>query len=232
MVSDRGPITIPERAFPAIGILASLSREQLSTLARMVTEFENSLDFRSIVKRVGDALPLGEEPMLMLAGLLMALNQMRVDRKLSPESLVVKINEAVVREADEEWKSEWLEKWKATLPSLSLLFQPNNLFSITGKTQELWLNRQTRVVDMKILTDLRPIYDEEATRTLALVLTNTLIVEVYDDASKEQRSIHLSLDQDDLATLRDELERTQKKNLAVSSDCERWVIDLLGMEGS
>lgn len=225
-------ISIPLSAFEALEVLAALPPDRLAVLSNLIDTVERSLDFRGIVQKLAAALSISEQSMLLLAGLLLALNQLRTERKLTAEQLIVEVANAIDRQGSDEWKKEWQ---KPVIPALQILIpflQPNNLFATAGKAQLLWKNRPTTALDFKILTDLRPVFDENASKTVAIVLTNTLVIEFYDDSTKTQRAIHLSLDQDNLESLGDEVERAQNKNRTMSGDCIAWGIDLLSQGGA
>jgi hypothetical protein len=220
--------TIPDQGLEQLGELAVLGPSKLQKLSNLLSRRQTSLDFHGVIRELAESLDIEVQRMLPIAGLLMGLNQLRVEKEMSPASLVQALEDAINRQAP-TW--EFKDQWRIAIPFLPAIFEPNNLLSIAGKTQELWTNRPAKIQELRIFTDLRPVFDEEATSAIALVLTNTLIVEYFDEVTKHKKSLHLSLNQDDLVKLRQQLERTQKKNAAASSDCERWKIDLLTIGG-
>ena len=112
------------------------------------------------------------------------------------------------------------------------MLEPGSYFSTLGKAFDLLANRPAVTIGFKILSELRPVYDEAATRTRALLLTNTLVVN-YLDADKERRTLHLTVDLDDLRTMKDELERALRKNQLLRKDANALQVDVLvvGEEG-
>ena len=65
--------------------------------------------------------------------------------------------------------------------------------------------------DAKILTDLRPVFGASAeVQPEGIVVTHTLKLEYHDDRGAH-RKFYVALNQDDLETLRNVLERADKK---------------------
>ncbi|HUQ71977.1 MAG TPA: hypothetical protein VM165_20770 [Planctomycetaceae bacterium] len=229
----RDHLTIPESGYISLAALVGLSPEKLRALGKVATSTsQSSLNLAEIISDLSGSLEISSDDLNAIAGLLMALNQIRVERNLSPEDVVADLNAAIDAQASADWKSKHLAEWQRARSLLAELFQPNNFFSIAKKTHDLWMGRSASVRRIRLLADLRPVYDEAATSTLALVLTNTLIVEYFDSQKQEVAELHLSLDQDDLATMRSELERVAMKNAAIAKDASRWSVPVLSYGGA
>ena len=78
----------------------------------------------------------------------------------------------------------------------------------------------------KVLTELRPIYDEAAERIQGqLLMTNTLVLTYAQDGMA--RTVHLTMDVDDLRTMKDSLQRAEKKNAVARDQAEDWDVHVL-----
>jgi hypothetical protein len=135
------------------------------------------------------------------------------------------LTESLEGQATLEWKERHLGKWKAIVDLLPPFFEPNNFFSVLSKGFELLSGRQPAVLDLKILAELRPLYNEEATKTQAVLLTNTLMLEYVQD--DQTHTLHLALDLNDLQTLARELDRVKRKNALTLKEAKGWKVDLL-----
>jgi len=108
-----------------------------------------------------------------------------------------------------EWKNENLEEWERISGKLSPFLQPDNFFSQASKAFDLLSERPAVLQGARLLTELRPIFDEAATGTLTHLLTNTLVVDYWD--GQNSQSLHVSLDSSDLEKLAKEIERAKRK---------------------
>jgi hypothetical protein len=78
-----------------------------------------------------------------------------------------------------------LEGWNAIRGVVAPLFERDNFFIIASKSYQLLLNRPNPVHGVKILSELRPVYSEDATSVKAFVLAKTLVVDYYDGSMKK-----------------------------------------------
>lgn len=227
-MTGQNSITIPKGGMTAFELLTALSDDQLISLGKSVSDnHPTSLDYASNFSRIAEELQISKRDMAAIVGHLMGLNHVRLERKISADELVKLLDEAVQNESSEDWQNQFGARWKAILPILPQLFRPNNLFSIARKTHELWANRPAKARNFKLVTDLRPVFDEDGESALAFVLTNTLIVEFIDQTSETERAIHISLDGDDLDSLSEEIGRARKKGRAIYSQLHKYGLDIL-----
>lgn len=84
---------------------------------------------------------------------------------------------------------------------------------------------------MKILSELRPVYSEDATSVRAFVLAKTLAVDYLE--GETEKTIFLSMDMDDLRSLAVEVDRAKLKSETISDEVVNWGVDLLtyGQQG-
>ena len=122
-------------------------------------------------------------------------------------------------QARQEWRDANLEKWHTVLTPMAALLAPDSYFSALGKSIQLLANHPTLVTNFKILTELRPVYDEAVKRTRAMPLTNTLVIDYLVEG--QMRAIHLTVDQEDLRALREQLERAGTKNRLLVAEAEK-----------
>jgi hypothetical protein len=108
-----------------------------------------------------------------------------------------------------EWKEKHQENWVKVSKHLGTFFEQDNFFSQASKAFDLLSERSAVLQGARLLTELRPIYNEATTGTLAQLLTSTLVVDYWD--GQMAHSLHVSLDKDDLEKLASEVERAQLK---------------------
>jgi hypothetical protein len=106
------------------------------------------------------------------------------------------------------WKANG-KKWDRLAPVLEPLLDPSGKFALLSKAFELLMERPALTAGVKVITDLRPVFDDEADGVRAMLLTSTLVLE-YQEGKRRQR-LHLTLDMEDLRNLKLQIERAEKK---------------------
>jgi hypothetical protein len=220
--------TIPKFGFEGLAVLAQLGAEQIVHLEEMLKSQPLTLDLVALAKNLAAKLENCSSGQIETAirGVLIPLNDLRTQFRVTPERFLSYLNEEVSHQAEEKWKKDNHDRWQTIGTYLASLLKPDSYFSILGKAFDLLVNRPAITVSFKILSELRPVYDDEGSKTRAMLLTNTLVVE-YLDANKERRTLHLTVDMDDLRTMKDELERAQRKNQLLQKDGKALQVDVL-----
>jgi hypothetical protein len=90
-----------------------------------------------------------------------------------------------------------------------MLIAPNSFFALLYKAYRLLANRPALVENVRLLTELRPVYDDEVTAVKAYLITSTMAASYYE--SGEQRRVHLTFDKKDLERLQEQVDRALRK---------------------
>lgn len=106
------------------------------------------------------------------------------------------------------WNTEYFKKWKSICPELEELIRLDSLRVLT-KVIDLSYEYENLYQRSKIILDVRPIYDEEATSIVGSVVAFSLGI-TYD-SNEGDHYLSLSLDIDDIQTLHAECERALNK---------------------
>ena len=87
-------------------------------------------------------------------------------------------------------------------------------------------DRPNPIRSVKILSELRPVYSEDATSVKAFVLAKTLAVDYV--VGETDKTIFLSMDMDDLRDILGiEVKRPKLKTETISDEAVSWGVDLL-----
>lgn len=205
-------IPIPTQGFVGVRALMELGEERLDRLAELLAGQPLDLSFRQLYSRLAEAL--GCDPrMLQVAfgNALIPLNGLRRNLKLTSSELLRALVHTVSEKAPPEWKKEHQGTWERVADKLLPFLEPDNFFGQASKAFDLLSERPAVLQGARILTELRPIYDEAPTptKTLAYLLTDTLVVDYWD--GQAVRSLHVTLDNSDLEKLGAEVERAKTK---------------------
>jgi hypothetical protein len=106
------------------------------------------------------------------------------------------------------WTGEQLEKWRQLDPLLEDLFGIEQL-DTASKAVDLAYEYANLFQSARVVTDIRPVFDESASEIAAAVISQTL--RLYFSSEEGEHSLSVALDQQDLERLRDSCDRAIKK---------------------
>lgn len=203
-------VPIPTQGFLGIKALIELGAERVRALAEAQSQQPLDLSFPKIYERLTASLSCDRSTLhRAFLHALIPLNGLRRNLEMEPSVFLRSLDRTVREQTPDGWDSDDLERWGQLLPALVSLFEPDNFFSIASKAFDLLSERPAILQTARILTEYRPIYDESTTRTVALLQTNTLVVDYWD--GHQVSSLHLTLDGGDVDALHSELARAKKK---------------------
>lgn len=137
------------------------------------------------------------------------LNGVRRTFALSPEELVGALQRTIERTDDVEWKETYLASQQELSRALLPFFEPDSFFARVSLAFELLSQRPIAFKQAKIVHDLRPVFNEDNSDLLGLLQTNTLVLRFWD--TRNERTLHISLDSGDLESLAKEIDIALKR---------------------
>lgn len=219
-------INIPDMGLVGLKDLAALGPEKIHALREIAKDLPLTLNVKGLTRRLADDLEVEKSVVShFVTGALMPLNHLRVHLKMETPELMKLISNTLEKISSDKWNQEDFENWKAIEEEVEPLFEKDNFFSIVNKCYQLLSNRPHPIHEMKILSELRPVYSEDATTVKAFVLAKTLVVDYAEGETKH--TIHYSLDMGDLRDLSSEIDRANLKGETLSDEVANWGVDLL-----
>jgi hypothetical protein len=227
-------IQIPATGFSDLAAVADHA-DKLPEIISGINQSQGQTDLAKMARFVSDRVGL---PTGTAQDILDGLASMRglMDRwKLSAKELVDSIERSIQRQASEGWKSQYLKKWedgKDKIASALKSISPESPISIRQKVRELTYAHQNVLTDAALITDLRPVYNSNADKILAMVLTHVLSVSYYD-GSRQQR-IEFALDAADVAKISNLVARAKRKTRAAKQafQDQPWSLMIAGTAGN
>lgn len=104
------------------------------------------------------------------------------------------------------------------------IYSEDNPVAISLKAQRIIYLHEKMFVDAEVITDARPVFNSSAEKVLEYVITHSLLVTYHEDDGAESypehrhSRVHISLDFDDLVTLRKACERAILKAQTLQKD--------------
>lgn len=216
---------IPKTAYDGFLDLIEIGPDKLDQLAREIEALDLTLDLPSLVKKLASAIDVPEDRLeRAFYTVLFPLNGLRSEYDIPPAKFLRLLEEMIANQG-KEWHEEHGGRWRLLNPKIEPLLAPNGYVAQLNKTFRLLSNRPTQARGFKILTELRPVYDDEVASLRAMVLTGTLVID-YEEGGAQKR-LHLMVDQADLNLLQEQLDRAEKKVQVLEEQASRLGVPVL-----
>jgi hypothetical protein len=104
----------------------------------------------------------------------------------------------------------------------------NSVFLTTKKAGRLAFAHQSVLKDVQLITDLRPVFSDDASAIVEAILTHSLVIEYFDGATN--RLIEMTLDAKDVAKLKLICIRAEQKALTAKDAFQvcNWTTSIFG----
>jgi hypothetical protein len=144
---------------------------------------------------------------LSLHGLLRNLN-------IEPRQVFAALRLAL-QPSESGWSREAFQKWNAVETALKDLFELE-VIRLSAKALDLSYEHPELLQRARILTDIRPVFNDDATALRGTVISHTLMLR-YDDTQGDH-VLSLSLDEDDIRLLIQQCERAITKSKTAQNE--------------
>lgn len=117
-----------------------------------------------------------------------------------------------------DWQKKHLAAWRQYATSIADVIDrisDDHPIVIALKAQTLVYSHQNIFLDAKLITDIRPIFNDAASKIDELVVTHMLSVEFMDGTQQSNSVLTIAMDQDDIASLQAQCERAAIKTLTL-----------------
>ena len=202
--------SVPERVLPHLAALID-NIDNLSALRGIVEGLApQKRTLAEISTAFGRAKSVPQSQARNVVNQILAFQNLRQDLRLSADEVHGTVLESLESLDKPEWK-ERIEIWKSQKRHIIEVIEEVHPLSIIQKSIRLSHSHQNVLHDTRIITDLRPVFDDSAQSIKQITMTFTLDVDFYDGT--ENRSIYFALDAIDVINLRKACERAEAKIL-------------------
>jgi hypothetical protein len=144
----------------------------------------------------------------------LSMVQRRLD--MDTETFIHDLEECLRTESRVGWSSEDAKVWDTVRPYISRLLSEESPVSTSAKAVDLLLEQPLVLSRARIVTDVRPIFNEEASELKGMLSFHTLILRCYE-GSAPIKQIHVVLDASDLSNLYEQVVKAQHKERFMQS---------------
>jgi hypothetical protein len=214
MPSGRPELKLDPAALRDLAFLAT-NEDQLPLVAKAAADAPSGRDFSTITKHVAGATGLPAADVERILQTLQNLSYLKTRMRLSYEELLDLITESFVQRCDAEDQDQ-LDSWRAARGAILVVLEaigPDHPLQVARKAERLMYAHQNILIDARIITELRPVFNEAGDRIVQGIIANTLLIDYLDGGVS--RSIEFGLDATDVAELRRISERAEGKAVAM-----------------
>jgi len=192
-----------------LSIIRDLGAE---TIQKIIDKFSNlappPIHPSDLLPALNDILPGDLDKMDKIFNQLMYFCIFRRQRNLNEQDLLKGLLNAITT-GKPRWSKEEVSQWQKLEPQLQELFSLKNIWTVV-KALDLSFDYNNLLQKIKILTDIRPVFNEDASDIRGSVISYTL--RLYYDSLEGSKSLSISLDKDDIEQLLELCERALKKS--------------------
>lgn len=212
-------IKIPDASQRTVMSLATQSDEEFGRFCEALSHAEPRVSKDAFLTKVAESFPEVEQGSVRrLANELFNINYLREELDLSPEEVVPLIVDEIHRSASPE--EPFSDEGKARLSSRLLsAITANPAIRLTAKAADVVTDQDRVFLRARVLTDFRPIFDDSASKVDAGAIVHSLTIHFAQD--DDHKDFYVALDTSDLKTLREALERAEKKATALEAVAKR-----------
>jgi hypothetical protein len=178
--------------------------------------------FGRVIRQVADSLSIDFQTASRLFRALDNLHEFKQELRDTRE---------VVALLEKRLSSERAKKLKGCVDQFSKiidLYSGDHPFFISSKAERLSYLHENLYQDGEIITDARPVFNEDGSKIIEMVVTHSLVVSAYKGGWHGER-VHFAMDAADVLRLRDLCERAIQKAAALKeamAGCQ-WEVRVL-----
>jgi len=201
--------SIPEGELPGIRQLAQVPLDVLERVSAAASEEKPRLDKEALIGAIARRAGLDSDVVRSVVNVLWRLAFVQRRRELGIEAFLEALNETFRQLPPQQWSSTDAQNWSERQERIRKLLAPDLAIAMSAKATELLVEQGLVFCRARILTDVRPVFDEGAQEVQALVPFHTLAITCHE--ADEMREIHIALDFKDIGRMRGLLERAERK---------------------
>ena len=210
-MADLGITKIPEEMSKDLARFVKRPSQQIESVISKALEIEPTSGISAFVQRIARELKFDVTDVGNILSILRNLKRVEEYSELRGEQLLKSLGSSLKLRG---WDEDQLQAYNELLPTIERALEqlsPDSGLMVSAKTTRLAYERQNVLHKSRILTDLRPVFNESASEIKDMILTHSLVL-YYSDGAKEPQELHLTLDWRDIAQLREACDRADLKS--------------------
>jgi hypothetical protein len=202
-------VKIPTSELSKLKVFTQLSKEELQSFAEALECEQPSVDGDSLANAISDKTKMALEIITSIISLLWSLAILQRRLGVSADSFTQILIDSLGDTEDSNWTSENTKQVVERKEWLTRFFTPDSLITFSAKAGELLVEQYNVFCRVRIITDIRPIFSEDANELQGFVPFHVLALKYHEE--DETKTSYFALDYKDLATLKQQIDRAEKK---------------------
>jgi hypothetical protein len=202
-------INIPKSQWADIKRFLDASNEDIRAIADCIAFSAPLPDLEDLAENCAEKS--GVEATLAEAVLSIGVNISSLQRSTGKplSEILDRAAESFSRSGFPEWEEKYFRLWQERRPFLEELLVTDGTLEVMAKVRELLYECQSILLDSIVMTDVRHVYNSEASDIKGALVLHTLGIEYWE--GMEPRQIHITLSDTDLEKVILQLQRAQRK---------------------
>ena len=201
-------VRIPRAAYGGLALVAEHA-SKLAAIAQVAAAPETGSSLGRIADAASAKVGLSEEQVRDIVSNILAIHNVRMRFEFGPGELLEKVNACIEGNAPAEWREKYYDIWQREADAIRAALAPESPFAGLAKSIELTYAHQNVLQSARIVTDIRPIYDDDAENIERALVTHLLMIEY--DSGEDTKRIHIAIDAADIRELKTLCERAERK---------------------
>jgi len=203
------PITIPDEAYAVLQSLIRLSEADFNSLLEALKKARPAVSPDSFCENVAALMPKADSAIIEnIISELFAMDLVRDDKDFSIDEFVKLVSERL--EATKSDQFTFNENDRHTFEErLTKIFGARKTLGISSKALDLLTDQDRVFFSSKIITDVRPVFNDEGSAVEASVIVHNLRIHYGQD--NDHKDFYVTLDTGDIQKLRSVLDRAEIK---------------------
>jgi len=221
-------IRVPEKFLPAIAQIGEHA-SRLPLLAEVSANATTSKHTpESIASLFAARAQVPREIALEIVVQVMAFQDLRSTSGMSAAELFDAVTASLEQQVGPLFEAQSLEKWRGARPQIEKAMEPGHPLGTLQKTNRLTYAHQNVFYDVRIISDLRPVFDDSGRDVQLMTISHVLQIEYHDGSG--DRHMFFAIDADDLAKLRKACERAETKAITLRDALQKlpWPVVVAG----
>ena len=221
-------IPIPKAAHRPLKDLIELSPERVEKLRNAVSNSKPSLSVDRFSRDVAESFDTADRPKIQnIVRELCRMEYGRINSEISAAEFVDSLMTTVGASATDDFNLSETET-KSLCERLNTFIGSQRSLNVVAKALSVFADHGRVFIRAKILTDIRPIFADDAKTVDAAAIVHNLSINFIED--DESKTIHIALDSHDTSALRKVLDRADRKLIELKSLVDRSNIPYLEAE--
>lgn len=213
-------IKLTEKLEYDLQLLLSLSKESLELLIDNLEKVGNRpYLFNNLPENLHEVLNISEEDLRHIINLIIGLHQSKQGTGYSSEKIADDLIETITEMENEKLKGKHCKEYLLKVMSI-------NSISAIARALMALSNREKVLFETEIITDVRPIFEQN--KLTDLLIVHNLRIQ-YGELDKRSE-IYLALDRNDLSALRDNIKNAELREEAIKSKLSSADIAFIDLE--